>query len=126
MVDLSGPWPWLGLQSGFDALFPSGQFRYWKSRALAELSSAAIDDIADFAARRPSPLTDITVWHNGGAMNRGGETDTAAQGGENTEAQQPENTTAAQTRKKGCGSFAAAGTVVIAVLAVSFIGKKKS
>ncbi|CAN5206048.1 FAD-binding oxidoreductase [soil metagenome] len=80
VVDLSGPWPWLGLQSGFDALFPSGQFRYWKSRALAELSSAAIDDIADFAARRPSPLTDITVWHNGGAMDRVGETDTAYAG----------------------------------------------
>lgn len=80
VVDLSGPWPWLGLQSGFDALFPSGQFRYWKSRALAELSPAAIDDIADFAARRPSPLTDITVWHNGGAMNRVGETDTAYAG----------------------------------------------
>ena len=37
LVDLSGPWPWLGLQSGFDALFPPGQFRYWKSRAFAEL-----------------------------------------------------------------------------------------
>jgi FAD/FMN-containing dehydrogenase len=77
LVDLSGPWPWLGLQSGFDALFPKGGFYYWKSRALAELSPAAIDDIADFAARRPTPLTDITVWHHGGAMNRLGETETA-------------------------------------------------
>jgi FAD/FMN-containing dehydrogenase len=34
LIDLSGPWPWLGLQSGFDALFPSGERRYWKSRAL--------------------------------------------------------------------------------------------
>ena len=24
LIDLSGPWPWLGLQSGFDALFPKG------------------------------------------------------------------------------------------------------
>src|SRR5262245_12008770 len=59
LIDLSGPWPWLGLQSGFDALYPAGGFYYWKSRALAELSTAAIDDIAHFAARRPAPLTDI-------------------------------------------------------------------
>jgi FAD/FMN-containing dehydrogenase len=77
LIDLSGPWPWLGLQSGFDALFPKGGLYYWKSRALAELSEAAIGDIADFAARRPSPLTDIVVWHHGGAMSRVGETETA-------------------------------------------------
>jgi FAD/FMN-containing dehydrogenase len=68
LIDLSGPWPWLGLQSGFDALYPKGGFYYWKSRALAELSDAAIADIIDFAGRRPSPLTDIIVWHQGGAI----------------------------------------------------------
>jgi FAD/FMN-containing dehydrogenase len=77
LLDLSGPWPWLGLQSGFDALYPKGGFYYWKSRALDELSSAAIDDIADFAGRRPSPLTDIIVWHNGGGIADVGESDTA-------------------------------------------------
>ena len=77
LIDLSGPWPWVGLQSGFDALFPKGGLYYWKSRALAELSAEAIDDIADFAGRRPSPLTDIVVWHYGGAMSEVGETDTA-------------------------------------------------
>jgi len=77
LIDLSGPWPWLGLQSGFDALFPKGGFYYWKSRALAELSDDAIDVIADFGANRPSPLTDIIVWHQGGAMGRIGEAQTA-------------------------------------------------
>jgi FAD/FMN-containing dehydrogenase len=77
LVDLSGPWPWLGLQSGFDALFPKGGFYYWKSRALAELTDAAIADIVDFAGRRPSPLADVVIWHHGGAMSRVGETDTA-------------------------------------------------
>ena len=77
LIDLSGPWPWLGLQSGFDPLFPKGGFYYWKSRALAELSDAAIEDIAEFAERRPSALTDIVVWHNGGAMGAVAETDTA-------------------------------------------------
>ena len=80
LIDLSGPWPWLGLQSGFDELFPNGQYRYWKSRALAELTQEAIDDVADWATRRPSPLTDITIWHHGGAMARVGETETAYAG----------------------------------------------
>jgi len=77
VLDLSGPWPWLGLQSGFDPLFPKGSLYYWKSRALAELTEAAIDDIAEFASRRPSPLTDIVVWHHGGAISRVGEGETA-------------------------------------------------
>jgi FAD/FMN-containing dehydrogenase len=80
VIDLSGPWPWLGLQSGFDAFFPRGQLYYWKSRALAELSEAAIGDIADHAARRPTPLTDIVIWHHGGAMSRIGESETAYAG----------------------------------------------
>jgi len=77
LIDLSGPWPWLGLQSGFDALFPKGGFYYWKSRALAELTDDAIDVVADFGAHRPNPLTDIIVWHQGGAMSRVAEGDTA-------------------------------------------------
>jgi FAD/FMN-containing dehydrogenase len=80
LIDLSGPWPWLGLQSGFDALFPPGDLRYWKSCALAELTDAAIEEIADWAKRRPTPITDIVVWHHGGAMSRVGETDTAYAG----------------------------------------------
>jgi FAD/FMN-containing dehydrogenase len=80
LIDLSGPWPWVGLQNGFDALFPKGELRYWKSRALAELSEAAIEEIADFAARRPTAATDITIWHHGGAMRRVGETETAYAG----------------------------------------------
>jgi FAD/FMN-containing dehydrogenase len=77
LIDLSGPWPWLGLQSGFDALFPKGGLYYWKGRGLAELSEAAIDDIADFAGRRPSPMADVIVWHHGGAMSRVDESETA-------------------------------------------------
>src|SRR5262245_7847273 len=80
LVDLSGPWPWLGLQSGFDALFPPGELRYWKSRAFADLPDDAIDEIADWGARRPTPLTDITIWHHGGAMSRVDEGATAYAG----------------------------------------------
>jgi FAD/FMN-containing dehydrogenase len=77
LVDASGPWPWLGLQSGFDAIFGPGELRYWKSRALPGLSDEAIGEILEFAGRRPAPLTDIAIWHHGGAMSRVGETETA-------------------------------------------------
>ncbi|HEX3453536.1 MAG TPA: FAD-binding oxidoreductase [Gaiellaceae bacterium] len=77
LADLSGPWPWLGLQSGFDAMFPAGELRYWKSRTLTEFSAEAIGEIVDLSGRRPSPLTDIAVWHHGGAMTRLAETETA-------------------------------------------------
>jgi FAD/FMN-containing dehydrogenase len=80
LLDLSGPWPWLGLQSGFDELFPDGGFYYWKSRMLAELTQEAIDEIIEFAHRRPSPLTDLAIWHHGGAMSRVDDSDTAYAG----------------------------------------------
>jgi FAD/FMN-containing dehydrogenase len=77
VVDASGPWPWLGLQSGFDAVFPKGELRYWKSRSVAELSDEVIAEILEYAGSRPTPLTDIAIWHHGGAMSRVGETETA-------------------------------------------------
>src|SRR2546430_2165197 len=80
LIDLSGPWPWLGLQSGFDALYPKGAFYYWKSRAFGELPDEAIDEIADWAERRPTPLTDIVIWHHGGAMSEVDEDATAYAG----------------------------------------------
>jgi FAD/FMN-containing dehydrogenase len=80
LLDLSGPWPWLGLQSGFDALYPNGGFYYWKSRMVSELTEELIDEIVEFSGRRPSPLSDIVIWHHGGAMNRVGDSETAYAG----------------------------------------------
>jgi FAD/FMN-containing dehydrogenase len=80
LLDLSGPWPWVGLQSGFDALFPAGELHYWKSRALAALTEDAIAEIVDLAGHRPTAGSDLVVWHHGGAMSRVGETDTAYAG----------------------------------------------
>ena len=84
VVDASGPWPWLGLQSGFDAIFPQGELRYWKSRSVTELSDEVIGDIIELAGRRPAPLSDIVIWHHGGAMSRVPEEDTAY-GGRDTQ-----------------------------------------
>ena len=79
LIDLSGPWPGSACRA-VDALFPPGDLRYWKSRAFATLPEEAIDEIADWAARRPTPLTDITIWHHGGAMSRVDESATAYAG----------------------------------------------
>jgi FAD/FMN-containing dehydrogenase len=84
VVDASGPWPWLGLQSGFDAIFPEGELRYWKSRSVTELSDEVIAEIVELAGRRPAPLSDIVIWHHGGAMSRVAEEETAY-GGRDTQ-----------------------------------------
>ncbi len=48
-----------------DFLWPPGLHSYWKSSYLTALSDAAIDVIADFFARVPSPRTVIVLEHNG-------------------------------------------------------------
>ena len=57
LFDMSGPTPFIGVQSGFDALFPRNTLRaYWKSQYLDELSDEAIDVVAAKALDRPAPL----------------------------------------------------------------------
>lgn len=70
LLDLSGPAPWTGVQTGFDALFPKGRLYYWKSTYIHDLSDACLDQILAAAASRPSGLSDVVLWHLGGAMSR--------------------------------------------------------
>jgi hypothetical protein len=78
LFDMSGPTPFVGVQQGFDPLFPRGQLRaYWKSHYLNELTDAAIDLIAAKAQERPAPLTLVNAFHMGGAIAGVGEEDTA-------------------------------------------------
>lgn len=70
IFDLSGPIPYLALQSAFDPLFPVGRFYYWKSTYLDDLSDAAIDTMVARAKARHSPLSAITFWQLGGAISR--------------------------------------------------------
>jgi hypothetical protein len=78
LFDMSGPTPFVGVQSGFDPLFPRDTLRaYWKSQYLDELSDGAIDTIAAKAQDRPAPLTLVNTFHMGGAIARVGEEDTA-------------------------------------------------
>jgi FAD/FMN-containing dehydrogenase len=78
LFDMSGPTPFVGVQTGFDPLFPRGELRaYWKSQYLDELSDGAIETIAAKAGERPAPLTLMNVFAMGGAITRVGEEETA-------------------------------------------------
>ncbi len=69
LFDMSGPTPYVGVQTGFDPLFPRGEIRaYWKSQYLDELSDEAIEVIAAKAQERPAPLTLVNVFAMGGAI----------------------------------------------------------
>jgi FAD/FMN-containing dehydrogenase len=71
LFDMSGPTPWVGVQAGFDPLFPRGVLStYWKSQYLDALPDDAIETIADGANDRPAPLTLFNTFHMGGAINR--------------------------------------------------------
>jgi len=78
LFDMSGPTPYVGVQTGFDPLFPRDTLRaYWKSQYVDDLSDAAVDTIAAKAKDRPAPLTLVNTFHMGGAIARVGEEDTA-------------------------------------------------
>jgi hypothetical protein len=78
LFDMSGPTPFVGVQAGFDPLFPRDTLRaYWKSQYLDELTDEAIDTIAAKAQDRPAPLTLVNTFHMGGAIATVGEEDTA-------------------------------------------------
>jgi FAD/FMN-containing dehydrogenase len=67
LADLSGRMPYAVLQQFLDEEYPRGRHYYWKSAAVAELSDAVIDIVAEYAASQPSPLSTIDVWLMGGA-----------------------------------------------------------
>lgn len=70
LLDLSGTVPYLELQQSLDADYPSGMRYYWKSLYLPGLNEESMELAADWAARRPSPLSTLDIWHLGGAMAR--------------------------------------------------------
>jgi FAD/FMN-containing dehydrogenase len=70
LLDLSGTLPFTAIQSAFDPFFPKGRLYYWKSTNVHDFSDRCIDTILEAAAARPSPLSDIPIWHLGGAMGR--------------------------------------------------------
>jgi FAD/FMN-containing dehydrogenase len=69
LFDMSGPTPYVGVQQGFDPLFPRNTLHaYWKSQYLDQLTDEAIDVVAAKALDRPAPLTLVNMLHMGGAI----------------------------------------------------------
>jgi FAD/FMN-containing dehydrogenase len=78
LADISGPTPFVGVNSAFDPFFPMGTYQsYWKAQNLDTLPDEALAVIAAKANSRPSPVTLAVVFHMGGAINRVGSGDTA-------------------------------------------------
>ena len=78
LADISGPTPFVEVNSSFDAFFPMGTYQsYWKAQNLDTLPDEALAVVAAKADSRPSPVTLAVVFHMGGAINRVGSEDTA-------------------------------------------------
>ena len=78
LVDISGPLPFVGVQSAFDEFFQRGTLRsYWKATYVEELTDQIIEIIVDRARNRPSARTFVVTFLMGGAINRVDTEDTA-------------------------------------------------
>jgi FAD/FMN-containing dehydrogenase len=78
LADISGPMPFVGVNSAFDPFFPMGAYQsYWKAQNLDALPDEVLAIVAAKADARPSPVTLAVVFQMGGAINRVGSTDTA-------------------------------------------------
>ena len=80
VLDLCVPKPYVDHQAMFDPSFPHGQWYYFRSCDVAELSDEVIDITAEHAIRIRSPLTNFPIWQRGGAVARVGEDETAFNG----------------------------------------------
>jgi FAD/FMN-containing dehydrogenase len=70
LLDFSDVMPYVQAQKSFDADYPRGWRRYWKSLNLNRLDEAAIERIITHSRRQPSPFSTIALWHIGGAVTR--------------------------------------------------------
>lgn len=72
MMDGLGPVPYLGLQSRIDASYPPGQYHYWRSCFLDELTDEVIEILVDRRNDSPAPpLLEIVIEQMGGAIRAG-------------------------------------------------------
>jgi FAD/FMN-containing dehydrogenase len=70
LLDTSGLFPYVDLQSGADEAFPAGGRYYMKSHFLDELTDACIDALLEWYAQRPTAETLIAIRTLGGAVAR--------------------------------------------------------
>lgn len=76
LTDLGGVVPWVEAQQFFDEDYPRGRRYYWKSANLDHLGPDVAGSLVDLAYRRPSQLTSLDLWINGGAISDVPETAT--------------------------------------------------
>lgn len=70
-ADFSGIMPYATVQTLFDTLFPTGQFRcYWKSHLLARLTDEMIAEALQNAIDNPSDRSISSLWNFGGSTAR--------------------------------------------------------
>ena len=78
LADISGPLPFVGVQSALDEFFQRGTLRsYWKSTYVDELSDPVLDILVDKARTRPHDRVFVLAFQMGGAINRVGADETA-------------------------------------------------
>lgn len=77
LVDLIRPMRFVDFQQISDGSWAPGFQNYWKSTYLAGLPDAAIEALVDFASTITSPLSDMKIAHQGGAVARIAEEATA-------------------------------------------------
>jgi FAD/FMN-containing dehydrogenase len=81
LLDMSGPTPWSGVQTGFDGFFPTGgRYYYFKSSYMQKMDEDSIDVFLDQVINPPVPPVLVALWHYGGKMQRVGDSDTAFMG----------------------------------------------
>ena len=68
LLDLTGPYPFAGVQTMLDPKFPDGVRRYWKALYLDELDDGVIDEIVERSVAMPSDGTLVFMRHLGGAV----------------------------------------------------------
>jgi FAD/FMN-containing dehydrogenase len=78
VLDTIAAVPYKTIQGLLESMgYGPGQYHYWKSSFLTELSDAAIDAIVGAYQPTPTPMCVMTVEHMGGAISRVAPTDTA-------------------------------------------------
>ena len=77
IVDNIGPVPYEAMQQAFDPLFPAGAHNYFTSAVLDALPDRAIGELLDQWSAKPTPQSELHLWHFGGAVARVPRTATA-------------------------------------------------
>jgi hypothetical protein len=78
IFDVLEPLPYTSLQRMLDDFFPAGELQYyWKGLYLDGLSETVISKLAPAFAGKPSALSMLVIWAQGGALTRVRPGDTA-------------------------------------------------